>query len=71
MARAALTARLGRALDLSPEDAARSPMLLVGSVASVTEALLERRELLGLSYIVVPWSAARAMQPVVEELNGR
>ncbi|MEU6721106.1 LLM class flavin-dependent oxidoreductase [Nonomuraea sp. NPDC046802] len=68
---AALTARLGRALDLSPEDASRSPMLLVGTVASVTEALLERRELLGLSYIVIPWSAARAMRPVVEELNGR
>lgn len=68
---AGLRERLADVFGLPPGEAARCPMLLVGSTEELVDLLTARRELLGLSYIVVPWSAAQPLAPVVERLSGR
>jgi len=55
---------------LSPDDARRTPHALVGPVEAMCDALIERRERWGLSYIGVPVEAAEALAPVVARLAG-
>lgn len=61
-----LVARFG----VDPEVLRDNPHVLVGSVAQIVEALQERRELLGFSYITVPGVHIEAFAPVVAELTG-
>jgi len=55
---------------LTPDDARQTPHALVGSVESMCDSLIERRERWGLSYIGVPVEAAEALAPVVSRLVG-
>lgn len=55
---------------IDAETALGSPFLLLGSVDHVAEALRERRERWGISYIVVFDQSAEDFAPVVERLAG-
>jgi probable F420-dependent oxidoreductase len=48
-----------------------SPYVLYGTVASVREKLLRRREVLGISYYTVPSHAMESMAPLVGTLAGK
>lgn len=56
---------------LTPEEFGQHPHGLVGSVESICEQLLERREKYGISYVTVGRSVMEAFAPVVERLAGR
>jgi probable F420-dependent oxidoreductase len=55
---------------MSPEDADRVPIALVGTVEEMVEILQQRREELGFSYWVVHEGEIEAFGPVVERLAG-
>jgi probable F420-dependent oxidoreductase len=55
---------------LGPDDLLASPYLLLGPVEWMAEALRERRERHGFSYVVVPEAATDAFAPVVAQLTG-
>src|SRR5664280_774080 len=48
-----------------------SPYVLYGTLASVREKLLRRREVLGISYYTVPSHAMESMAPLVGALAGK
>jgi probable F420-dependent oxidoreductase len=68
--RAAGLARFGTAMGLSLEEAAEHPHALIGSVDSICDTLIERRERYGISYITVGKANLEAFAPVVERLSG-
>jgi probable F420-dependent oxidoreductase len=55
---------------LAPDELLRSPFMLVGSVPSIADALRERRERHGFSYVVVGERDLDAFAPVVSALAG-
>lgn len=55
---------------LSPEDIEESPHVMIGSVESIIESLLERRERFGISYVVIRLVAMEDFAPVVARLRG-
>lgn len=57
-------------LGITPEEALRSVHVLLGSVESVCDTLVERRERWGISNVVVPWRFADQFAPVVARLAG-
>ena len=61
-----MAARFG----LTPEQFAQHPHALIGSVDSICEQLLERRETYGISYITFGASVVDAVEPVVARLAG-
>ena len=61
---------LSSQLGLSPEAIRRSPSFLVGDVEELVDALVERREQLGISYVLVFAAALAAFAPVVKRLAG-
>ena len=65
-----LAEALGPALGLTAEDALGSPHALVGSIDSIVDTLLERRERYGFSYICWHDDAIDALAPVVARLAG-
>lgn len=69
--RAAEAAVLAGEAGTDPETVLRSPHVLVGTVDQIVETLLERRERLGISYVVVGEEEADRFAPVVERLSGR
>ena len=44
---------LGKQAGMSPEDVAACPLYLVGSAREIQDTLLQRREQLGISYVVI------------------
>lgn len=62
---------LGPAFGVSPTDALEMPIALAGTVDSMVETLEQRREQLGLSYIVVHEPEMEAFAEVVGRLAGR
>ena len=48
-----------------------SPYLLYGTLASVREKLLRRRDKLGISYYTLPSHAMESMAPLVGALAGK
>lgn len=62
--------RLAAQLQLSPDTIRASPSFLIGSEESVVEQLQERRERLGISYVMVFDRVMDALAPVVARLNG-
>jgi probable F420-dependent oxidoreductase len=56
---------------LPTETIADSPHMLIGSVESIVETLLERRERFGFSYIAVRPPVMEAFAPVVHQLHGK
>jgi len=55
---------------LSPEELAGHGHALVGSVDEIADAIVERRERLGISYVTVGVEAVEAFAPVVARLAG-
>jgi len=66
----ALIEALAGGFGLSIEEAQGTPHGLVGSVDEICDALVERRERWGLSYIGVPADGIEALAPVVARLAG-
>lgn len=62
--------RVAQGFGLPPEDALQSPHLLIGSVDQIVDALQERRERYGFSYIALSGDGYEAMAPVVRRLAG-
>lgn len=58
-------------IGFTPEQVLASPFALIGSPAAIVETLLERRERLGFSYVIVGAGELDAFAPVVAELAGR
>lgn len=55
---------------LTPQEAARTPHALVGTVDQIVEDLIERRETLGISSVGISASSLKDMAPVIERLAG-
>ena len=55
---------------LTPEQFGEHPHALIGSVDSICEQIIERRERYGISYITVGRAAMESFAPVVERLAG-
>lgn len=58
------------AFGLSPEEMGEHPHALIGSVDGIVDALQERRERFGISYVTVGDAAMDAFAPVVAKLAG-
>lgn len=63
--------RIAATLPISADDVLASPSVLLGSVDEIVEALQERRERFGFSYVVVLEPVMEAFAPVVARLAGR
>ena len=61
---------LASSLGISAEDALQSPHALVGSIDTIVEMLLERRERYGISYVCWHDDAIDSLAPVVARLAG-
>jgi hypothetical protein len=68
--RATALARAASTMNLSLDEAAASPHVLVGSVSEIVERLLQLREEFGFSYICCSADAAESFAPVVARLAG-
>lgn len=55
---------------LAPEELAGHGHALIGSVSEIADAVVERRDRLGVSYVTVGADALEAFAPVVERLTG-
>jgi probable F420-dependent oxidoreductase len=62
--------RAAETVGLHPEDARRSPHVLIGSVGEICEGLQRVREELGISYICMSGAHAEEFAPVVARLAG-
>ena len=69
--REAAAAQLGSRSQLSESEVLASPYALVGSVESISDDLVERRERFGFSYFLWNESELEAMAPVVNRMSGR
>lgn len=58
------------AFAMPPDELARHPHALIGSVDEICETLARRREEYGISYVTVPGAVMDAFAPVVERLHG-
>ena len=68
--RDATLAKMAPMFDLPPEQFAQHPHALIGSVDSICDQLIERRETYGISYITFGASAVDTVEPVVARLAG-
>ena len=68
--RAEVLEQMSPMFGLTPEQAATMPIALVGSAEEIAADLRQRREQLGLSYIVIHEGEMDAFAPVVSELAG-
>jgi hypothetical protein len=57
-------------MGLDPEALGAHPHGLIGSVESICDQLVERRERYGISYVTFSGRAASSVVPVVERLAG-
>lgn len=67
----ARAADVGRSIDQGVDEVLEAPHVLLGTVDAACDALEERRERWGISYITVQTAAAEAFAPVVERLRGK
>jgi hypothetical protein len=68
--RASAVARMAKQLQLSPSQIDTSTSFLLGSVDAIVDQLQERRERLGISYVMVWDRVMDAFAPVVARLSG-
>jgi probable F420-dependent oxidoreductase len=68
--RAGVIDALARQLDLAPAQVEASTSFLVGSIDAIVDQLQERRERLGISYVMIFDRAMEAFAPVVARLAG-
>jgi alkanesulfonate monooxygenase SsuD/methylene tetrahydromethanopterin reductase-like flavin-dependent oxidoreductase (luciferase family) len=64
-------AKMAAMFGMSPEEFAQHPHALIGSVDSICDQLVERRERYGISYVTFGASVLEAVAPIVERLSGR
>lgn len=57
-------------IGVDPAMVAASPFALIGSTAAITEQLVQRREELGFSYVIIGGDEVEVFAPVVEALAG-
>ena len=62
--------RVSGGFGMSPEEVLQTPHVVVGSVDQIVDALQERREKFGFSYIVFSGDGFQALAPVVKKLAG-
>ncbi|MEX0785633.1 MAG: TIGR03621 family F420-dependent LLM class oxidoreductase, partial [Dehalococcoidia bacterium] len=62
--------RVAPGFGLTPEDVLGSPHVLIGEVEQIVEALQQRREAYGFSYVVFSGDVFDAAAPVVKKLAG-
>ena len=55
---------------MQPEEFAQHPHALIGSIDSICDQLIERRERYGISYVTFGASVLEAVAPIVERLSG-
>lgn len=65
-----LVQALSGGFGLTPDEARATPHAAVGTIDSICDALVERRERWGLSYVGIPAGSVDAMAPVVSRLAG-
>jgi probable F420-dependent oxidoreductase len=63
--------QIASVIGFSREQLLASPFALIGTTGQIVETLLERRESLGFSYVIVGAGDLEAFAPVVAELAGR
>lgn len=68
--RDATLAQMAPMFAMEPEQFAVHPHALIGSVDSICEQLVERRETYGISYVTFGGSAVESVAPIVERLTG-
>jgi probable F420-dependent oxidoreductase len=68
--RESLAAAVGRGFGAEAADVLDTPHFLIGTVDEIVEALRERRERYGISYVILPGEVAEEFAPVVERLSG-
>jgi probable F420-dependent oxidoreductase len=67
---AGIVGRISAGFGMTPEETLASPHALVGSVDQIADALMERRERFGFSYVVFSGDGYAALAPVVKKLAG-
>lgn len=68
--RASLAAAVGRGFGAGAADVLDTPHFLIGTIDQMVEALRERRERYGISFVILPGEVAEEFAPVVERLSG-
>ena len=61
---------MAAAFDVTPRQAPDIPLLLVGTIEELCDAILSRRERWGFTYWVIPDAAMESFAPVVDRLAG-
>jgi probable F420-dependent oxidoreductase len=65
-----MTAKMAGMFGMTPEEFGRHPHALIGSVDSICDQLVERRETYGISYVTFAARMVDAVAPIVERLAG-
>jgi probable F420-dependent oxidoreductase len=68
--RRSLAAAVGRGFGADADDVLDTPHFLIGTADEIVDALVQRRERYGISYVILPGDVAEAFAPVVERLSG-
>ena len=68
--RESLAAAVGRGFGAGAADVLDTPHFLIGSIDQIVEALRDRRERYGISFVILPGEVAEDFAPVVERLSG-
>ena len=69
--RDSMAASVATGLGSEPGAILAMPHFLIGTVDQLVDDLLARRERFGMSFVIVPGTAAESLAPVVERLTGR
>lgn len=69
--RDSIAASVATGLGSEPGAILEMPHFLIGTVDQIAEDLIARRERFGMSFVIVPGTAAESLAPVVERLTGR
>ena len=67
---ASMVERIAPGFGMSPTEVLASPHALIGSISQIADALRERRDRFGFSYIVFSGDGFEALAPVVKQLAG-
>ena len=63
-------AKMAPMFALEPAEFAVHPHALIGSIDSICDQLVERRDTYGISYVTFPARMVDAVAPIVERLTG-
>ncbi len=68
--REATLSKMAPMFEMTPEQFSVHPHALIGSVDSICDQLVERRDTYGISYVTFGGSAVESVAPIVERLTG-